>query len=254
MTVSIRVTHEREWARGGKELLFMFTSVLQVLVLLLASATANTGTSQASSELKTPNDVGAFMQTYYSHPQPELIGQLIDALRLTGFLQKLNNASSVIGFFSEIFAAHADRVSEWRALISNQDDQISPALAQAVSVSKAGGVLKLEGHSAGLNDEYWGAFFASGNPAFVQRLVDQLRYLDERNDEALFFAGATASWSLASNAQTQPAVRFAIEDARSKADKRTQELIAELLAADPASIKQGISEIIKQQREVGKWR
>ncbi len=232
----------------------MFTRVLQVLVLLLAPATANIGAVQTSLELKTLYDVDAFMQTYYLHPRPELIGHLIHALHSTGFLQKPTNAPPVIGFFSEIFAANPDRLSQWQVLISKQDDQIRATLAQTVSVSKAGGVLKLEGHSAKLNDEYWGAFFASGNPKFVHRLVDQLRYFDDRNDEALFFAGGSAKWSLASNAQTQPAVRLAIEDARSKADKRTQELITELLAEDPASVKQEISEIVKKQREVGKWR
>lgn len=232
----------------------MFARVLQVLALLLAPASANIGTGQTSLGPQTLHDVGAFMQTYYLHPRPELIGDLIDALHSTGFLQKPTNAPPVREFFSEIFAANPDRLPQWQVLISKQDDQIRATLAQAVSVSKAGGVLKLESHSSQLNDEYWGAFFATGNPQFVHRLVDQLRYFDDRNDEALFFAGGSAKWSLASNAQTQPAVRLAIEDARSKADKRTQELITELLAEDPASVKQEISEIVKKQREVGKWR
>jgi hypothetical protein len=38
------------------------------------------------------------------------------------------------------------------------------------------------------------------------------------------------------------------------ADKRTQALIAELLTADPAQIKQEIAEIIKTQRDAGKWK
>jgi hypothetical protein len=80
-----------------------------------------------------------------------------------------------------------------------------------------------------------------------------LRYFDERNDEDLFFAGGTAKWSLASNAQTQPEVRLAIEKAKLKADKRTQELIMELLAEDPARVKLEISAIIRMQRESGRW-
>jgi hypothetical protein len=86
----------------------MFTSVLQVIVLLLIPAAANIGTDQTSLELKTGDDVSAFMQTYYVHPRPELIGDLIDALHSTGFLQKGNNAFPVIGFFSEIFAANPE--------------------------------------------------------------------------------------------------------------------------------------------------
>jgi hypothetical protein len=217
-------------------------------------AAANIGTDQTSLELKTGDDVSAFMQTYYVHPRPELIGDLIDALHSTGFLQKGNNAFSVIGFFSEIFAANPSRLSQWQVLIAKQDDQTRTALDRALSVSRAEGVLNANGHSAELNDEYWGAFFASGNPKFVQRLVDQLRYFDERNDEALFLAGGTAKWSLASVAQMQPAVRLAIEQAKIKADKRTQEQITELLAEDPASIKQEIRQIFEKQRQAGKWK
>ena len=58
----------------------------------------------------------------------------------------------------------------------------------------------------------------------------------------------------ASNAQTNPAVRLATEGARTKADKRTQELISELQVDDPAKIKLEIGEIAKKQRETGKWK
>lgn len=233
--------------------MFRFRSVFQDLVLLLAKV----GTAQTSSlELKTLLDVGNFMQTYYLHPQPELIGNLIEALHPSGLLQiqKANNINPVIGFFSEIFAANPNRLPQWQVLIAKQDVQTKAALDQALSAAKSGGVLKVSGHTAGLNDMYWGAFCASGNPKFVYRLVDQLQYFDERNDESLFFAGATAMWSLASNAKTQPAVRSAIEDARTKADKRTQELISKLVTEDPEKIKLDSGEIVRKQRETGKWK
>ena len=194
------------------------------------------------------------MQTYYLHPQPELIGNLIDALYPSGFLQKRANINPVVGFFSEIFAANPNRLPQWQVLIAKQDVQTKAALDQALSAAKSGGVLKVSGHTAGLNDMYWGAFCASGNPKFVYRLVDQLQYFDERNDESLFFAGATAMWSLASNAKTQPAVHSAIEDARTKADKRTQELISKLVTEDPEKIKLDSGEIVRKQRETGKWK
>ena len=233
--------------------MFRFRSVFQDLVLLLAKV----GTAQTSSlELKTLLDVGNFMLTYYLHPQPELIGNLIEALHPSGLLQiqKANNINPVIGFFSEIFAANPNRLPQWQVLIAKQDVQTKAALDQALSAAKSGGVLKVSGHTAGLNDMYWGAFCASGNPKFVYRLVDQLQYFDERNDESLFFAGATAMWSLASNAKTQPAVHSAIEDARTKADKRTQELISKLVTEDPEKIKLDSGEIVRKQRETGKWK
>jgi TonB family protein len=163
-----------------------------------------TGTeAQQLPTFKTPEDVGAFMQTYYLRPRPELIADVVDALHSTGFLQKATAAPPTIGFFSEVFAANPDRRPEWQVLIAKQDEQTKAALERALSESKAGGVRSIDGHSAELNDEYWGAFFASGNPDFLKKIIDQLRYSDERDDFSLFMTGVSAQWSLASNAQNE---------------------------------------------------
>ena len=134
----------------------MLRSIFQALVLLLLAATAKVGTAQTSSpELKTLPDVSNFMQTYYLHPQPELIGNLIEALHPSGFLQKPNNINPVIGFFSEIFTANPNRLPQWQVLIAKQDEQTKAALDKALSSSKSGGVLNINDHAAGLNDVYW---------------------------------------------------------------------------------------------------
>ncbi|MBV9155893.1 MAG: hypothetical protein JO097_06505 [Acidobacteriaceae bacterium] len=121
-------------------------------------------------------------------------------------------------------------------------------------MNTTGGLLNDNGHSPQLNDGWWAAFFASGNPRFVDKIVDQLQYFDERTDEMLFFAGATAKWSLASNARTHSLVQSAIEKAKATTISRKQELLDEVLKKDPARIKQEISEIVQRQREAGKWK
>jgi len=71
------------------------------------------------------------MQTYYLHPQPELIGNLIDALYPSGFLQKRANINPVVGFFSEIFAANPNRLPEWQLLTAKQEEHLPFARAAA---------------------------------------------------------------------------------------------------------------------------
>lgn len=80
-------------------------------------------------------------------------------------------------------------------------------LQHSLDLCQAGGMLTRTGRSPGLNDMYWGTFFASGNPAYVRRLIDELKYYDERKDVELFAVGATAKWSLQSNAEIHPLVR-----------------------------------------------
>ena len=54
--------------------------------------------------------------------------------------------------------------------------------------------------------------------------------------------------------QQQPAVILDIVEGKIEADKRTQELIDELLAEDPASIKQEMRQIVEKQKQAGKWK
>jgi len=231
----------------------MPTRVFLALALLLLPASAQLSTAQNSSALKTIDEISGFMQTYYLHPQPDRIADVIEALHSSGFVRPTTEFV-VVGFFSEVFAVNPNRVPEWQDHIAKQDNRTKWLLEQALSVSKTGGLLNKNGHSAPLNDGWWAAFFASGNPKFVSKLIDQLQYWDDRKHEMLFFAGGTAKWSLASNARSNPLVRSTLENAKATAGTRQRELINEVLNEDPALIKQETKEIVQRQREAGKWK
>lgn len=220
------------------------------LVLVAVPATAAFA-QQTFTDLPT---LTAFTDTYYLHPRPDLVPAAIAALSSTGALRNRSAVPPVVAFFSEVFAANPDRLPEWRALIERGDAETKTVLRRALALSTSGGVLRLEGHSAELNDMYWGAFFASGNRAYLARLVAQVRHFDERDDLNLFLAGASAMWSLASNAQTHPRVRSALTLMQRTADPRTSQLIADLLAQGPGGVRQATVTILNAQRSAGKWR
>jgi len=211
------------------------------------------GAAQQVPSFQTMNEVDHFTSFYYQHPQPELIPDLFSALHATGVTDRPNAAPPFIGFFAEVFAANPGRATEWEALIAHQDIATRRLLYRALSLSKAGGVLNLEGHSTQLNDMYWGAFGATGRIVFLQKLVDQLRYCDERENEELFFVGVTAKWSLASNAQSDSLVHATLLGQTLTTDQRTRALVDELIREGPARIKQQIADFVRQQREAGKW-
>lgn len=209
--------------------------------------------AQQHPSFQTLEDAEPFIGTYYQKPRPDLIADLIEALPSIGLIEKPNAVPPYIGFFSEVFRLNPSRVPEWQAVIGKQQAPVKQILGRALALSQAGGVTTIEGHSASLNDAYWGAFGASGSPAVLQKLVDQLRYCDERDDEGLFFAGATAKWSLASTAATDGLVRSTLAGHSLTADQRTRALITELLTQPPAQIKQEMFEVVKAQRAAGKW-
>jgi hypothetical protein len=194
------------------------------------------------------------MNTYYLNPQPEGIGYAIAMLSSSGVLQIPQAVGPMTAFFGEVFAANPSRLAEWQLIIDKQPQVTKTTLGRALLWSKSGGVLALQGRSPEMNDLYWGAYFASGNPMYVKKLLELAPFAEERNDFSVWGTGATAKWSLASNARQHPLVRKMLEEERRTADKRTQDLITELLTRDPAQIKKEASEIYTQQKAAGKWK
>ena len=182
---------------------FLFFATVMFSVAALAQ--------QAAWTFRIPDDVEKFSKSYYQNPRPEIVANLIEAMPMSGFFKRANSAPPFIAFFSEVFIANPTRLPDWKVLIEKQDEETKAELQRAIALSKAGGVMSIDGHSAAINDMYWGAFFASGKPSYVNKLIAQLQYWDERDDFDLFMAGATARWSLASNAQSHALVRSTLD-------------------------------------------
>lgn len=217
-------------------------------------APPNAALAQKLPDLGRPEDLAQFIGTYYQHPRPELIGRAMELLPSSPDMNVPSAAGPTMAFFSEVFSANPDRLSEWQSTIDKQDARTKSFLSRAVVWSKEGGVLKVDGHSSGINDLYWGAFFATGKPVFIERLVGEMKYADERDNFELWGAGATAKWSLASNARQHPLVRTILESGKSTADKQTQDMITEVLTRDPADLQREIRETVARQRAAGKWK
>ncbi len=56
-----------------------------------------------------------WMNNYYLNPQPELVVQAAHALSSTGYFEQPGAVATSIGFFSQVFAAHPERVDSWLA-------------------------------------------------------------------------------------------------------------------------------------------
>ena len=199
------------------------------------------------------DELDSYIETYYLHPNPDRIGDAIVAIGPSGFVQK--NAWGFTSFFGEVFSANPKRVPAWRLLVLKQDKTVQEFLQHSFDLSESGGVLALKGHSAGLNDMFWGAFFASGNVAYVRRLIDEVKYTDERKDKALYLAGATAKWSLLSNTEQHPLVLKTLkESAESLTDKRTRKILSVMLLQGADDADRELKETLSKQKAAGIWK
>jgi hypothetical protein len=219
-----------------------------------AAGSASATVARSLPSLSTPKEFEDFMGSYYLHPRPELVGQAIEAIEPSGVLRLITAVGPLTAFFSEIFLANPSRTAAWETLIARQPEMTRHMLNQALAWSRSGGVARIEIKSPDTNDLYWGAFFASGNPIYVKKILQLVPLADERDDFMVWATGATAKWSLASNASQHPLVRSILEAEKQTAGTRMQAVISELLIGDPERFKQEMTDLYKKQKAAGKWK
>lgn len=200
-------------------------------------------------------DLRELTKSYYLDPRPEYVELAIRELAaIDQFLENQDTWPPMVGFLAEIFAAEPDRVPAWSALIEGLDEPARVIFRKALERSKGPRHDQDAEPSPSLNDIWWGSFFASGNTAFLDRLVDQLALVDGRPDLASFMVGSSAKWSLASNARQHRAVRSYLEarlaeEAGSQAGRR--EHLHEVLEKTPEEIRDEMVALLRERKAAG---
>lgn len=202
---------------------------------------------------RTPEDFDKFVNKYYLEPRPERIASAMVTLTSSGVLQIPEAVGVIMGFFTEVFLTNPSRLAEWQPVIDKQPGFAKSVLDSALLWSKAGGVLRLEGQSAQMSYLYWGAFFASGNPAYVKKLVELASFAAEQNDLALWTMGSQSKFSLARNSRQHAVLRSILEEEKRTADKPKRDLIDQILNRDPRRMQREMFAFRQRQIKSGKW-
>ncbi|MHB1233909.1 MAG: hypothetical protein ACYCZQ_15190 [Burkholderiales bacterium] len=103
------------------------------------------------------------------------------------------------------------------------------------------------------NDIFWGAFFASGDISYVDKIIAQLKYIDERKDIGLFLTAASAKWSLSSNSRNHPIIKTRLEAIKRDDDDKLRIVVEEILTKTPEQIQGETKVVINEQRKKGVW-
>ncbi len=196
-----------------------------------------------------------FMTGYYRHPDPAQMPQAMDAFAASGMAVVPAQAIPTLVFFSLVFAANPDRMKDWQADIEKQDPLTRAVLQIAAFHShEPDWVLKQPFHTGTTNDMYWAAYFASGDARYVQKLIDQLAYCDERSDPYVYAMGISALWSLSSNARQNPDVLAIMQKVQQAASGRTQALLSQALQETPQQIRDETLATLKAGKDSGSWK
>jgi hypothetical protein len=224
-----------------KKLVATAFSFVAVSLTLMGGAQAAPATAQAPANTAGPaainstEDLIQWMTYYYLHPQPDLLVPALKYADANGLVDK--GQAPLTAFVSRVFAQNPQRINEWMGQLDGLSSTSKPmlwsalwwsnslegkkaldALLQTLNEKQASMVIaqmakpaqpieKMEINSPEVLDELWGAFSATGDEKYVQRLISVLPWATATdNDYNKLTIGAAARWSLTSNAQQHPLV------------------------------------------------
>jgi hypothetical protein len=214
---------------------------LSLSIVAVPAAVADVQTPRAAVNTAAPaainstEDVVQWMTYYYLHPQPDLLVPALQYADANGLIEK--GQAPLTAFVSRVFAQNPARIAGWTKELESLSPQGKPLLWSALwwsntvegkqsleelmktlTEKQAGEVLQQMAHPATpieqlevktpeVLDELWGAYSATGDEKYVNRLISVLPWqYDHSADYMRMTIGSAARWSLTSNAQQHPAV------------------------------------------------
>ncbi|MBI5471011.1 MAG: hypothetical protein HY961_01555 [Ignavibacteriae bacterium] len=183
---------------------------------------------------------------YYRKPNPLVLPALMRTIEKAGTLDKQSAQSPIIGFFTLAMAA-APGDSDYFAGTINTLGESKAFFSYCYSLSRnKDTVLHWNSHHPSVNDMLWGAFFASGDRRLIERLVSEMRFCDEKESIPLYLTGASARWSLCSNARQHPKVKDFLEEMKSTVPTELKAHLDEALHADPGELREQMMKDIER--------
>ena len=199
------------------------------------------------------NELGLFLTYYYLDPAPEFVPGAIEFIGTHNYAEDEITYKIFTIFFSSIFSENKDKREEWQNIIEGQVGKTKSLFLEAMD-KESSEILKETEFTPLLNDMYWSVFFATGDTQYIDKLVENLKYLNEREDANLFYTAWTAKWSLAENAQTHPKVRTLLEELQEEStDPELRKAARDMLNNTPSEILQEMNDIFIEQQKNGIW-
>ena len=187
------------------------------------------------------------LQTYYLHKDKDITEKTIvflnspqaDFVRLKPILT---------GFFGALFASDTVVKRNIISEINQLENSDFKKLFSLLDTSNIDTIYFNEKKSPAYNDMNWSSYFASGNLKYLDNIISNIHYSNERIDRNLFLTGASAKWSLCSNARQDLNVKKYL-----KSQKKNNKSVGEILKKEPYEFKEEMITVIKEQRAKGLW-
>lgn len=196
--------------------------------------------------------VEEWLMSYYQSPTPHRFVKQVRAMSRLGFWQEKKAGYPTLMFMSEVIRDNPKQAARWcKALASLPEDQhgylgwafnnaavpasrrciaktlrLSAADLQIFKKTRRYDPVDYVPEEALELDMLWAAFFATGKPRLIHRLIDVLAQPGEKNPPL----AAAAEWSLAANAPWHPPVLEALKTRRHSARGELRKTLDKILS------------------------
>jgi hypothetical protein len=184
---------------------------------------------------------------YYQQPNPTILPELMRKIEKSGL--KEEGAYPIVGFFTAIFSKDIFSDADISRII-NDFDSTKYIFEYCSNLSKTKDtILHWSEQSPHVNDLIWGAYFATGDKRYIQKLISQVELLKQLDSVHLFLTGYTAKWSLCSIALQHPSVKRIIEEEIKIAAPELEQELADILNFEPDEIVEQAMEMFKSHND-----
>lgn len=187
------------------------------------------------------------LQTYYSHKDKNLIERTIDELNKPK--TEFKRLKPIItGFFGALFSTDTIVRNKFNSNLNKINNEDFKELFKYLINTNIDTIYTKTPLSPEFNDMNWASFFSTGDVKYIDNIISNISLAENRIDRNLFLTGASAKWSLCSNAIQNEQVKKHLEKV-----KNNNKLIKEILKKEPQEFKQEMIDILKEQIAKGLW-
>ncbi len=216
------------------------TKVISIFFLMFFVSTFSYGQS-------SERNFSTILQTYYLYKDKDLVDKTIDFVNhSTMSYERLEPI--LTGFFGALFLYDKNVKKSFLKNIDKIEKPDIKELLKTLSSSDIDTIYSKTKITTEYNDMNWASYFATGNVKYIDNIISNVAYENERTDINLFLAGASAKWSLCSNANQDKLVKKHLDSLKDK-----NENIKEILNEEPQYFKDKMVEILKEQKSKGIW-
>lgn len=190
---------------------------------------------------------GEILQSYYLYKDKDLINKTVDFVNNTNM--EYNSLSPILtGFFGALFLSDSIVKTNFISNLNKVEKSDIKELLNTLASSNIDSIYSRAKISTQFNDMNWSSFFATGNTKYLDNIIANIAYSENRSDINLFLSGASAKWSLCSNSKQDKKVKLYLTSLQD-----SNKTIKDILDKDQQFFREEMISILKQQKAKGIW-